>query len=424
MTRHTFTARNASNGETCNGVDAMKLFTDPLHDEFARWALGFVPAGGADVGEIFAIAEHEQDPDDDEFFELWSGAARRHHDDAEAAVVAGHHAAARAHYLREAGLLTVAYHPLYGTPVDPRLVDAFERQRTAFACAMARGAPPAESVTIPFEGHDMPGYFVPARDAKEGERRPLVIATNGYDATIVDMYFAIAHDTVARGYHCLVFDGPGQGAMLVRDGVPLVADWERVVAPVVDAALARPDVDPDRIVLHGWSLGGYLALRAASGEHRLAACVADPAFPGILDTMGAMRSMVGMSAEAVAALPEISDTDVAKIEHLIEHDRFLHWSFVQRGYWVNGASDLRGWLAAIAPFSMTGRAEHIRCPVLGTTTEGDPLALYAESLLAQMKCPTTLLRFTNAEGAGGHCEMLNRPLLNERVLDWLDDTLA
>jgi dienelactone hydrolase len=401
----------------------MKLYTDGLHDEFARWALGFIPSGGADLGEILAIAAQKEDPSDDEYFETWSAAARRHNDIADSAAAAGRLATARAHYLRAASFLTVAYHPLYGTPVDPRLADAFERQMAAFDRAMSLRTPPAEPLKIPFEGNNMLGYFVPAADAHEGERRPLVIATNGYDATIADMYFAIAHDTVQRGYHCLLFDGPGQGAMLVRHDVKLVPDWERVVAPVVDTALARPDVDPDRIVLHGWSLGGYLAPRAASGEHRLAACVADPALPGILDSVGQMGSVLGMSQEAIATLPEISDADAARIERLMEQDRNLHFSFVQRGFWVNGATDLRGFLKAIAPFSMAGRAEKMRCPVLGTTTEGDPLAAYAESFLAQMTCPTTLLRFTSAEGAGGHCELLNRSLLNERVLNWLDDTL-
>ena len=30
----------------------MPTFTDPLHDEFASWALGFAPYGGGDVGEV------------------------------------------------------------------------------------------------------------------------------------------------------------------------------------------------------------------------------------------------------------------------------------------------------------------------------------------------------------------------------------
>jgi acetyl esterase/lipase len=56
------------------------------------------------------------------------------------------------------------------------------------------------------------------------------------------------------------------------------------VTPVVDFALASSkkdrenrsaicNIDPNRIVLMGISLGGYLAARAAAFEDRLSACV-------------------------------------------------------------------------------------------------------------------------------------------------------
>ena len=32
------------------------MFKNPLHEEFGMWALGFAPYGGADVGEVAAIA--------------------------------------------------------------------------------------------------------------------------------------------------------------------------------------------------------------------------------------------------------------------------------------------------------------------------------------------------------------------------------
>jgi hypothetical protein len=31
-----------------------------------------------------------------------------------------------------------------------------------------------------------------------------------------------------------------------------------------------------------------------------------------------------------------------------------------------------------------------------------------------------MVKFTAADGAGGHCEMLNRSALNRAALDWLD----
>jgi hypothetical protein len=102
----------------------------------------------------------------------------------------------------------------------------------------------------------------------------------------------------------------------------------------------------------------------------------------------------------------------------------VRWNLVNRDYWVNGAHDIRSLLRAVAPFTIEGRLDQVTCPVLGTTAQNDPLSAGAEELLARMKTPTTLLRFTAVEGADMHCELLNRPLLNRRVLDWLDDVLA
>jgi len=70
------------------------------------------------------------------------------------------------------------------------------------------------------------------------------------------------------------------------------------------------------------------------------------------------------------------------------------------------------------------RATDIRCPTLLTAAEGGILAAGAQPFFDALQCPKTLLHFTAAEGAGGHCEMTNRSLLNRRTFDWLDDVFA
>jgi hypothetical protein len=40
-----------------------------------------------------------------------------------------------------------------------------------------------------------------------------------------------------------------------------------------------------------------------------------------------------------------------------------------------------------------------------------------------IRYPKYMIHFPVVEGAGDHCEMGNRSLLNRRVLDWLSDTL-
>ncbi|CAH2602776.1 protein of unknown function [Rhodovastum atsumiense] len=59
-----------------------------------------------------------------------------------------------------------------------------------------------------------------------------------------------------------------------------------------------------------------------------------------------------------------------------------------------------------------------------TLAEDDPLAAGTQAFFDALRCPKALVRFTAAEGTGGHCEMMNRSLLNDRVLDWLDEVLA
>lgn len=402
----------------------VKLFDDALQDEFAQWPLGLLGSAGGAVGDVVAVAASMTAPDDEAYLQAWIAAADRHVDEAATARKSGRIDLALGHELRAASFYGVGIHMLYGAPVDPRLTATFERLTQAFERAMELRDPAGEPLSIPCEGHPMPGYFLRATDARKGERRPVVICTNGYDATMADMYLAMAIDTCARGYHCVVFDGPGQGSMLVRDGVTLIPDWERVVTPVVDAVLARGDVDPSKVVLQGWSLGGHLAARAATAEHRLAACVLDPPNGSLMDGMPQLARHLGLSQEAAAALPTISDQDQTTMMTAIEANAGLRWKVVQRGFWVNGVADLRGYLESCSTYTIEGRTGDIRCPTLATSAEGDPIAAQAQRFLDRLSCPTTLIPFTSAEGAGDHCELMNRWLANHQILDWLDETLA
>jgi pimeloyl-ACP methyl ester carboxylesterase len=395
------------------------VFKNPLHDEFGSWALGFAPYGGADVGEVAAIAAAVGDDDDNAFYDAWRAAADRLANDGKEAEAAGHPASARESFLHASCFYAVAYHPIYGTPVEPRLVDCFHAQMSTFDSAMRLSDPPVEPVSIPYEHTTMPGYLIRAR-GREDETRPLLIGTNGYDATVTEMYFAFGVAASQRGYHCLLFDGPGQGKLLIDDGVPMRADWEHVVTPVVDVALGLDGVDRDRIALTGWSLGGYLALRAASSEHRLAACIADPGIDGIWEGMTTMAKLAGLPDDVANRLPEADDATLRTLMAGIEAEPHARWGILQRGFWVNGADNLGDWLKAVRSFTLEGRYGDIRCPTLLTSAEHDVLGKGAPAMLDKLTCPKALLEFTAAEGAGDHCEIMNRTLLNRRVFDWLD----
>jgi alpha-beta hydrolase superfamily lysophospholipase len=396
------------------------LFKDQLHEDFGTWPLGYTPYGGGDFGEIRAVAATVGDGDDAAYYDAWNAAGDRLRAAADAAL-GKHLSSARALYLRASAFYATSFHPLYGAPVDPRLLAAFAKQMAAFDAGLALGPAPVQPVQIPCGEIALPSYFIPAQNFERAVR-PLIIFNNGYDSTNTDTYFASAVAASRRGYHSLLFEGPGQGAVLYQQGVPMRPDWDMVIRAVVDFAVQQPIVDAKRIALSGWSLGGYLAPRGASGEPRIAALIADPGTWSIAD---GFRDVIvpafGLAPEEAKDLGALDEALIERLDAYIRADRKLNWKIVQRGFWVHGVDNLRAYFASAELFTMRGHAECIQCPTLITMAENDALSERAGTFMEALRCPKTLMRFTEAEGADGHCSMQNRSLLNRRVLDWLDE---
>lgn len=396
------------------------LFADEFHDRFGTWPLGYIPAGGADFGEVQAVARAVGTSGDDAFYAAFVAAGDRLAGEAAQTLARGHRDSASDLFLRASVFYGASYHLIYGAPVDPRLLAAYRQQIAAFDHGLELFDVPATRLQIPLGGASMAAYFLPAF-GRATEARPLLVLTNGYDGTVTDLYFASAVAAARRGYHCLFFDGPGQGGMLYEQGVPLRPDWETVVSAVLDVGVTLPSVDPKRIALGGWSLGGYLAARAATAERRIAALIVDPGLWGIAQGFRAYAIKLGASPAAASRLGELDDATLARFDKVIAGDRGLRWSVVQRGFWVHGVSTLRDYLRSVETFTLDGLVERIGCPTFVTMAEHDSLSAGAPSFYEALRCPKTLVRFTAAEGAGEHCEMMNRSLVNRRAFDWLDE---
>ncbi|WP_144150115.1 alpha/beta hydrolase family protein [Paraburkholderia sp. BCC1885] len=399
------------------------IFKDELHEQLGTWPLGYIPYGGADYGEIEAIARAVGDGGDTVFHDTWTAAADRMMIDGQQAEAKGHLTSARESFLRAACFYGKSFHPLFGKPVDPRVRAGSQKQIAAFERGLALSEPAIARQYIQFEGSSLLAYVIPAQ-GRADEVRPLLIFNNGYDGTITDLFFASAVAASRRGYHSLIFDGPGQGTSLVEHGLTLRPDWETVIGAVVDFAQTLSNVDPLKIALCGWSLGGYLAPRAASGEHRLAACVADPALSSVADGFRAYVMKLGATRDEAANLGAMPAALMERLAQIVANDRKLTWSVVKRGYWVNGAATLREYLASVERYTMDGRIAEIQCPTLFTLAENDMLAGGTQNFFDALRCPKTLIRFGSNQGAGEHCEMRNRSLVNRRVLDWMDEVLV
>jgi alpha-beta hydrolase superfamily lysophospholipase len=391
---------------------------DELLDAQTLRAAGAAPYGGADIGECVTTARAARGTDLGSWHAAWTSTAVKVLALAESEQAAGRTESARLAFFRASSYFRTAGVMLLGAPLDPRLVESYKRQTSAFRSGASLLAEPPEILEIPYEGTTLPGYFF--RASPGAAALPLVILTGGYDGTAEELYFFNGAAALARGYNVLAFDGPGQGAALIRQGLVLRADWESVITPVVDYALTRPDVDPAKIALIGLSLGGYLAPRAAAVEHRLAACIADC---GSYDLFAAaLKRIPGPLATGITGRQPLAAAVLRRVLARLASNPTAGWA-LRRGQLVHGAASPLAYLQALREYSLKDYAGQITCPVLVCDAEGDDISASAPQLVDALTCDKDYMHFTAAEGAGDHCEAGARTLYHARTFGWLDSLL-
>ena len=217
---------------------------------------------------------------------------------------------------------------VYMPDCDPRMMQSHEKLKETFDKAWSLVTPPFERVEIPYEGHQLDALFYSAKGKAE-TRFPTVYNYGGADGILLRGLDGDAGQYVRRGMSFIDVDGPGHGATLREKKLYAPPDSERVAKAVIDYLVTRPDVDPDRIGLHGSSMGGYSGPRCATEEKRI---------------------------KAVAVW--------SGAYHLLD-DIFDYYPPIQdRLRWLMGAADLKEARERIKEFTLVGRAHKIECPLL------------------------------------------------------------
>ena len=392
------------------------VFKDMQYSFQTLRALGHAVSGGADVGEVLKTAYAIKEGDDESWYREWMKTAEQREKAGDDFLARGRKISARQEFFRASNYYRTAEFFLHTNPEDPRIVSVWKKGRDSFRKAAKLADRPIIPVEIPFEGTTLPGYLCLVD--KSGKKRPLLIVQTGFDGTKEELYFETAFFAVQRGYNVLLFEGPGQGGVIRVQKLPFRPNWETVVTPVVDYAIARKEVDAKRIALMGISFGGYLAPRAAAFERRIKACIANG---GVYDfhLAARLRPEDEKALDTQKGAEEIDKAIYAKMKS----DPSLRW-VMANGMFTFHAKSPSEWLKMTRPYTMKDVAEKITGPILIVDSEEDKdMPGQARTLFEALKPPKDFMLFTKEEGAEEHCQMGALLISNARILDWLDDIM-
>ncbi len=127
---------------------------------------------------------------------------------------------------------------------------------------------PLERVEIPWNGTSIQGLFhmIPGRP-----KAPTCIFLPGMDMCKETAIDPANNPFIKRGFHVLVIDGPGQGISNLR-GIKVTHDnYEQAASACVSWLCKRPEVDADKIVSVGFSMGTFWNMRLFATDKRIKA---------------------------------------------------------------------------------------------------------------------------------------------------------
>lgn len=401
-----------------------QLSTDEsFHFEILR-TLSLSVADGADLGEVLVAAQQIKASDFESFYSAFASLAERVDKQGEAIDKDKYPISFRDTRLKASSYFRAADFFLHGNWEDPRINDLWKKQTKAFNDALP--LLPVHGRRVSLKSKD--GSFeIPAILYATGKpgRHPTIIMCNGFDGSQEEMWHVFGKAAIDRGYNVITYEGPGQPSVRRDQNLGFIPDWERVVSPVVDYAISLHEVDPEKIGIIGYSLGGYLASRAAAFEPRIAA-------------VGAIDGVYDFGATVIDQLPPIAkqwlkDGDRKKFNDLFTQavadpntPTGVRWA-VEQGRWSFNAPDFFDFTTWTQAYNLTGVADKIKQPLFIGDAEldqffpGQPQALYDAATSSSNK---VIHHFKAAEGAGEHCAVGAAVYQNQVLYDWFEDVFT
>jgi len=316
---------------------------------------------------------------------VWRKSAERHERLAKRAQAMGANATATHHYDHAVEGYRMAQHPIFfdNHPVKKAL---YKKLSEMVDRRSETASYPIERVEVPFDDgktisclyHMLPGK----------PKAPVVIYVPGMDQS-KEVFPKVSHNiALARGFHVIAIDGPGQGNSNMQKIRAVGDNYERAGAAVISWLMKRPEVDKKKIAIYGISMGSYWCLRLSSYDHRAAAVVSSVACFNPNNTIFTQSS-----------------------------PRFKQMFMYMAGYDDEAKFDVE----VAQPMTVRGYLDKVKCPTLLVTGEFDPLCPLEEAIEAyhDLKVPKEMWIMENQYHPLWGIPNLGGMDCHDYVMDWL-----
>jgi hypothetical protein len=265
---------------------------------------------------------------------------------------------------------------------------------------------------VPYEGGYLPAWRLRPTASALGT----IVLHGGFDSFIEELYPHL-DDILVRGFELILFEGPGQGAALIRYGIPMTHEWEKPLSAILTY------FGVEEVSLIGMSLGGYLALRAAAYDVRVKRVVA---FDALYDFYDCLMAKLGPRQRMLTLLQSLRADwliDIA-IEAVASRNLLVKWG-ISQGMHTTGSRKPSAFLRKLRAYSAKDISALVRQDVLIMGGSADHF-LKIDQFYNQVEALTatrslTARLFTEAEGAQSHCQIGNFPLAIDTILRWIEE---
>lgn len=298
---------------------------------------------------------------------------------------------------------------------DPNKMAVYDKWRSLFyeyyAGYFGDGEGQIKVERVPYETAYLPCWHVKPK----GTCKDVILLHGGNDSSIEELLFPLLYFK-DQGFEVYCFEGPGQGEVLKKCGIPFTYQWEFPVKAVLDY------YDLGDVTIIGISLGGMFAPRAAAFEKRIRRVVAWSIMPNLLDVALATQSKPVQILLKVLLKTKQRWLLNCILNQVSKKNQMIHWA-LSHGKYAYGVDTTFEYFLASTDYDMLKIADRIDQDFLLIGASEDHFVdfnLYKPEIDALSNVHSLTFRvFNKNEHAENHCNAGNTKLVCDTILNWI-----